>query len=152
VVEALHQGHTIICSHPTLPSARFPSASELNRSKLRVLVCLVVRLALLQVKPLLQVTRQEEEMGLKDEELKSAKDTAIRFESELKEITLKHTSVRGHRHVQLSQIHTRHTNRQLQHRQPQQHNGTNNHTRVQSSVLLFRIKINSLPIVARLAS
>lgn len=47
----------------------------------------------LQVKPLLQVTRQEEEMGLKDEELKRAKEVSLKIESELKEITLKHTSV-----------------------------------------------------------
>lgn len=32
-------------------------------------------------------------MSLKDEELKRAKDTSLKFESELKEITLKHTSV-----------------------------------------------------------
>lgn len=47
----------------------------------------------LQVKPLLQVTRQEEEMSLKEEELKRAKEVSLKFESELKEITLKHTSV-----------------------------------------------------------
>lgn len=46
-----------------------------------------------QVKPLLQVTRQEEEMSLKEEELQKAKEVATKFESELKEITLKHTSV-----------------------------------------------------------
>lgn len=46
-----------------------------------------------QVKPLLQVTRQEEEMSLKDEELKRAKEVSVKFESELKEITLKHTTV-----------------------------------------------------------
>lgn len=34
-------------------------------------------------------------MGLKDEELQRAKEVAIKFESELKEITLKHTSVKG---------------------------------------------------------
>ena len=34
-------------------------------------------------------------MGMKDEELKSAKEVAVKFESELKEITLKHTSVNG---------------------------------------------------------
>lgn len=48
---------------------------------------------LLQVKPLLQVTRQEEEMGLKEEELKRAKEVSLKFETELKEIALKHTSV-----------------------------------------------------------
>lgn len=47
----------------------------------------------LQVKPLLQVTRQEEEMSLKEEELKRAKEVSLKYESELKEISLKHTSV-----------------------------------------------------------
>lgn len=32
-------------------------------------------------------------MSLKEEELKRAKDTSVKFESELKEITLKHASV-----------------------------------------------------------
>lgn len=32
-------------------------------------------------------------MGLKEEELKRAKDTSLKFESELKEISLKHASV-----------------------------------------------------------
>uniref|UniRef100_A0A667Z4B2 Myosin, heavy chain 11a, smooth muscle n=1 Tax=Myripristis murdjan TaxID=586833 RepID=A0A667Z4B2_9TELE len=48
-----------------------------------------------KVKPLLQVTRQEEEMSLKEEELQKAKDVAVKFESELKEITLKHTTERN---------------------------------------------------------
>lgn len=47
----------------------------------------------LQVKPLLQVTRQEEEMSLKEDELKRAKEVSLKYESELKEISLKHTSV-----------------------------------------------------------
>lgn len=46
-----------------------------------------------QVKPLLQVTRQEEEMSLKDEELQRAKESSVKFETELKDITLKHTQV-----------------------------------------------------------
>ncbi|XP_064178844.1 myosin-11a isoform X2 [Anguilla rostrata] len=46
-----------------------------------------------KVKPLLQVTRQEEEMGLKDEELTRAKEQAQKSETELKEITLKHTQL-----------------------------------------------------------
>lgn len=54
-----------------------------------------MRFYLLQVKPLLQVTRQEEELGLKEEELQKAKDSAQRFETELKDITLKHTQVRS---------------------------------------------------------
>lgn len=33
-------------------------------------------------------------MGLKEEELQRAKEVATKFESELKEITLKHTSVK----------------------------------------------------------
>lgn len=46
-----------------------------------------------QVKPLLQVTRQEEEMGQKDEELKAAKEVAAKTEAELKDISQKHTQV-----------------------------------------------------------
>ena len=52
-------------------------------------MCLVV----VQVKPLLQVTRQEEEMGQKEEELKAAKEVAAKSEAELKDITQKHTQV-----------------------------------------------------------
>lgn len=33
-------------------------------------------------------------MGLKEEELQKAKEIAVKVESELKEITLKHTSVK----------------------------------------------------------
>ena len=50
-------------------------------------------LCVVQVKPLLQVTRQEEEMGQKDEELKAAKEVAVKTEAELKDITQKHTQV-----------------------------------------------------------
>lgn len=50
---------------------------------------------LFQVKPLLQVTRQEEEMGQKEEELKAAKDVAAKAEAELKDISQKHTQVDG---------------------------------------------------------
>ncbi|XP_034088748.1 myosin-11-like isoform X2 [Gymnodraco acuticeps] len=46
-----------------------------------------------KVKPLLQVTRQEEEMGQKDEELKSAKEVALKSEAELKDISQKHTQL-----------------------------------------------------------
>ncbi|KAG5279031.1 hypothetical protein AALO_G00105350 [Alosa alosa] len=46
-----------------------------------------------KVKPLLQVTRQEEEMSLKDDELKRVQESAQRFETELKDITLKHTQI-----------------------------------------------------------
>ncbi|XP_056143748.1 myosin-11-like [Lampris incognitus] len=46
-----------------------------------------------KVKPLLQVTRQEEEMGQKEEELKAAKDVAAKTQSELKEISQKHTQL-----------------------------------------------------------
>jgi len=46
-----------------------------------------------QVKPLLQVTRQEEEMGQKDEELKVVKEVAAKTEAELKDVTQKHTQV-----------------------------------------------------------
>uniref|UniRef100_A0A8C5BUK0 Myosin heavy chain 11 n=1 Tax=Gadus morhua TaxID=8049 RepID=A0A8C5BUK0_GADMO len=57
-----------------------------------------------KVKPLLQVTRQEEEMGMKDEELKSAKEVAVKFEFELKEISLKHTSVLEERNALQEQL------------------------------------------------
>ncbi|XP_063058271.1 myosin-11a isoform X2 [Engraulis encrasicolus] len=46
-----------------------------------------------KVKPLLQVTRQEEEMTLKEEELKKIKENSVKFETELKDISLKHTQV-----------------------------------------------------------
>ncbi|KAJ8344970.1 hypothetical protein SKAU_G00291630 [Synaphobranchus kaupii] len=46
-----------------------------------------------KVKPLLQVTRQEEEMGQKDEELQKAKEVAQRSEAEMKEITQKHAQL-----------------------------------------------------------
>uniref|UniRef100_A0A3P8TSW8 Myosin, heavy chain 11b, smooth muscle n=1 Tax=Amphiprion percula TaxID=161767 RepID=A0A3P8TSW8_AMPPE len=46
-----------------------------------------------KVKPLLQVTRQEEEMGQKEEELKAAKEVAAKTEAELKDITQKHTQM-----------------------------------------------------------
>uniref|UniRef100_A0A671T971 Myosin-11-like n=1 Tax=Sinocyclocheilus anshuiensis TaxID=1608454 RepID=A0A671T971_9TELE len=50
-----------------------------------------------KVKPLLQVTRQEEEMGLKEEELQRAKESAQKFEIELKDISLKHTQLMDER-------------------------------------------------------
>ncbi|XP_057201341.1 myosin-11 isoform X2 [Triplophysa rosa] len=43
-----------------------------------------------KVKPMLQVTRQEEEMSIKEEELQNAKEIAHKAESELQEITQKH--------------------------------------------------------------
>ncbi|KAM7387492.1 hypothetical protein PAMA_009893 [Pampus argenteus] len=46
-----------------------------------------------KVKPLLQVTRQEEEIGHKEEELKMAKEVAAKTEAELKDITVKHTQL-----------------------------------------------------------
>ncbi|XP_030590764.1 myosin-11-like isoform X2 [Archocentrus centrarchus] len=46
-----------------------------------------------KVKPLLQVTRQEEEMGQKEEELKAAKEVAAKTEAELKDITQKHSQL-----------------------------------------------------------
>ncbi|KAM9746242.1 myosin-14-like isoform 2-T2 [Menidia menidia] len=46
-----------------------------------------------KVKPLLQVTRQEEEMGQKDEELKAVREVAAKTEAELKDITQKHTQL-----------------------------------------------------------
>lgn len=54
----------------------------------------------IQVKPLLQVTRQEEEMGQKEEELKAAKDVAAKTQAELTEIAQKHTLVKlSHTHT-----------------------------------------------------
>lgn len=52
-----------------------------------------MRLFTVQVKPLLQVTRQEEEMGQKEEELKAAREVAAKTEAELKDISQKHTQV-----------------------------------------------------------
>lgn len=46
-----------------------------------------------QVKPLLQVTRQEEEMQAKDEELQKTKERQQKAESELKELEQKHSQV-----------------------------------------------------------
>lgn len=46
-----------------------------------------------QVKPLLQVTRQEEEMSVKEEELQRVTESAAKFETELKDISLKYTQV-----------------------------------------------------------
>lgn len=45
------------------------------------------------MKPLLQVTRQEEEMQAKDEELKMVKERQIKAQSELKELELRHSQV-----------------------------------------------------------
>lgn len=45
------------------------------------------------MKPLLQVTRQEEEMQAKDEELQRTKERQQKAESELKELELKHNQV-----------------------------------------------------------
>uniref|UniRef100_A0A7N6AE76 Myosin, heavy chain 11a, smooth muscle n=1 Tax=Anabas testudineus TaxID=64144 RepID=A0A7N6AE76_ANATE len=57
-----------------------------------------------KVKPLLQVTRQEEEMSLKEEELQKAKEVATKFESELKEVILKHTSILEERNALQEQL------------------------------------------------
>lgn len=47
----------------------------------------------LQVKPLLQVTRQEEEMQAKDEELVKVKEKQTKVEGELVEMERKHQQV-----------------------------------------------------------
>ncbi|XP_061088261.1 myosin-11a isoform X1 [Conger conger] len=57
-----------------------------------------------KVKPLLQVTRQEEEMSLKDDELVKAKEQAQKTEVELKEITLKHTQLTDERNQLQEQL------------------------------------------------
>lgn len=46
-----------------------------------------------QVKPLLQVTRQEEEMQAKDEELVKVKERQLKVENELVEMERKHQQV-----------------------------------------------------------
>ncbi|XP_077411907.1 myosin-14-like isoform X2 [Vanacampus margaritifer] len=58
-----------------------------------------------KVKPLLQVTRQEEEMGQKDEELKAAKEAVAKKEAELKDITQKHTQLMEERAQLESKLH-----------------------------------------------
>uniref|UniRef100_A0A3Q2Y746 Myosin, heavy chain 11a, smooth muscle n=1 Tax=Hippocampus comes TaxID=109280 RepID=A0A3Q2Y746_HIPCM len=57
-----------------------------------------------KVKPLLQVTRQEEEMSLKEEELQKSKENAAKYESELNEITLKHTTILEERNALQEQL------------------------------------------------
>lgn len=47
----------------------------------------------LQVKPLLQVTRQEEELQAKDEELLKVKEKQTKVEGELEEMERKHQQV-----------------------------------------------------------
>lgn len=49
----------------------------------------------MQVKPLLQVTRQEEEMQAKEDELQKTKERQQKAESELKELGQKHAQVQG---------------------------------------------------------
>ncbi|XP_077387392.1 myosin-14-like isoform X1 [Festucalex cinctus] len=58
-----------------------------------------------KVKPLLQVTRQEEEMGQKDEELKAAKEVVAKKEAELKDVTQKHTQLMEERAQLESKLH-----------------------------------------------
>ena len=58
--------------------------------------CLCVYLYL-QVKPLLQVTRQEEEMQAKDEELVKVKEKQTKVEGELVEMERKHQQVSSNR-------------------------------------------------------
>ena len=48
---------------------------------------------LFQVKPLLQVTRQEEEMQAKDEELVKVKERQLKVENELVDMERKHQQV-----------------------------------------------------------
>lgn len=56
--------------------------------------CLNVSVHLhVQVKPLLQVTRQEEEMQAKDEELVKVKEKQTKVEGELMEMERKHQQV-----------------------------------------------------------
>lgn len=56
-------------------------------------VLISILLCELQVKPLLQVTRQEEEMQAKDEELVKVKEKQMKVEGELVEMERKHQQV-----------------------------------------------------------
>uniref|UniRef100_A0A8C2BJZ3 Myosin, heavy chain 11b, smooth muscle n=1 Tax=Cyprinus carpio TaxID=7962 RepID=A0A8C2BJZ3_CYPCA len=56
-----------------------------------------------KVKPLLQVTRQEEEMSQKEEELQQAKEIAQKSEAELKEITKRHNQERNQLQAKLQE-------------------------------------------------
>uniref|UniRef100_A0AAR2KAU9 Myosin, heavy chain 11a, smooth muscle n=1 Tax=Pygocentrus nattereri TaxID=42514 RepID=A0AAR2KAU9_PYGNA len=57
-----------------------------------------------KVKPLLQVTRQEEELSLKEEELLKAKESSQKYETELKDIILKHTQMLEERNALQEQL------------------------------------------------
>uniref|UniRef100_A0AAR2L8G8 Myosin, heavy chain 11b, smooth muscle n=1 Tax=Pygocentrus nattereri TaxID=42514 RepID=A0AAR2L8G8_PYGNA len=59
-----------------------------------------------KVKPLLQVTRQEEEMSQKEEELQKAKEVAQKSETELKEITQKHSQLLEERNALQEKLQT----------------------------------------------
>lgn len=54
---------------------------------------LITVMFVVQVKPLLQVTRQEEEMGQKEEELKAFREAAAKAEAELKDVSQRHSQV-----------------------------------------------------------
>lgn len=53
----------------------------------------IISLLHAQVKPLLQVTRQEEELQAKDEELIKVKERQLKVENELVEMERKHQQV-----------------------------------------------------------
>lgn len=74
------------------------SAPRARRHKSWQETLLLKRCFSFQVKPLLQVTRQEEEMQAKDEELQKTRERQQKAESELKELELKHTQVRDSSH------------------------------------------------------
>ncbi|XP_036445748.1 myosin-11 isoform X1 [Colossoma macropomum] len=59
-----------------------------------------------KVKPLLQVTRQEEEMSQKEEELQKAKEVAQKAETELKEINQKHSQLLEERNALQEKLQT----------------------------------------------
>lgn len=83
MVEALHQGQT----SNTSSEADETQTLETNYR-------FFVLFFLLQVKPLLQVTRQEEELQAKDEELLKVKERQLKVENELVEMERKHQQVR----------------------------------------------------------
>lgn len=61
--------------------------------KLHLFVCVVF---FYQVKPLLQVTRQDEEIQVRETELQKAKDQLTRAEQDYSELDKKHAQVKGY--------------------------------------------------------
>lgn len=83
MVEAVHQGKTQVSN--ILLIHNLSSALSL---------CLLTPLCCLQVKPLLQVSRQEEEMQAKDDELHKVKEKQLYAEQQLQEMEEKQHQVK----------------------------------------------------------